>query len=85
MTRSTTGRRHGCKVPRRPRRRIVGRWEQIEREAREEELKELERELHGEQKRDKKPRLKPKRRWRKRKPDAPDTGAERRNDTDSDG
>jgi hypothetical protein len=37
-------------VPRRTRRRIVGNWEQIEREQREEELRELERELrvkHG--------------------------------------
>jgi hypothetical protein len=53
---------------------MAGKWEQIEQEAREDELKELERELHGEQ-RDGKP--KPKRRYRRQRstePGAQDTG-----------
>jgi hypothetical protein len=77
-------------VPRRSRRQIVGKWERIEQEDRDKELKELERELHGEQERDTKP--KPKHRWRrqqqKTEPGAQDKGTARNtgtDDTSSDG
>lgn len=49
-------------MPRRTRKRCVGKWEQIEREAREDELKELERELHRERQRSGKPKPKAKQR-----------------------
>lgn len=48
-------------MPRRTRKRCVGKWEQIEQQAREDELRELERELHGEQRRGREPKPKPKR------------------------
>jgi hypothetical protein len=70
-------------VPRRSRRRIVGKWERVEQEAREEELAELERELHGER-RGGRPKPKHRRRpTRKPKPDAPKTNTERDSGTDS--
>jgi hypothetical protein len=73
-------------VPRRSRRRLVGKWEQIEQEARERELKELERELQGEhqQERGGKPQRKGRRRQRQRRVrrDAPDAGTSRDNGTE---
>jgi hypothetical protein len=63
---------------------MVGKWEQIEQQAREEELKELERELHGEQKRGRKPKPKHRRRQQQRKaePGAPEAGSSRDNGTE---
>lgn len=58
-------------MPRRNRRRIVGRWEQVEREAREDELKELERELHREWEED----AGRKRKRRRAEPDTPEAEA----------
>jgi len=62
---------------------MVGKWERIEQEQREEELTELERELHGEPrggrpkpKRTRRPARKPKR-------DAPEANTERHSGTDS--
>jgi hypothetical protein len=64
---------------------MVGKWERIEQEAREEELTELERELHGEQQggRKPKPRRRQGRQRRRTKPDAPKTNTERDSGTDS--
>jgi hypothetical protein len=62
----------------------VGKWEQIEREAREDELKELERELHGEQQRGRE--AKPRRQQqRKTEPGVPDAGTARADNPDSTG
>lgn len=71
-------------MPRRSRRRIVGRWEQIEQDAREEELKELERELHGEQ-RGQKLKTKRKRCRQRTEPPAPDAGSSCNSGTDDTG
>jgi hypothetical protein len=60
---------------------MVGKWEQIEQEAREDQLKDLERELHGEQERGRKPKPKHRRsshrHQRKTEPGAQDTGSAR--------
>ena len=69
-------RENGCTVPRRNRRRIVGKWERIEREAREDELRELERELHG-RNRGRKPK--------RQQADAPRREAPREDSSDSTG
>jgi hypothetical protein len=68
---------------------MVGKWERIEREAREDELKELERELHGEPERGRrrKPKHRRHRRQRRTEPGASDGTARDHdtNDTASDG
>jgi hypothetical protein len=62
---------------------MIGKWEQIEQKAREDELTELERELHGEQERDGKSRRKGRHRRQQRRtePGAPDAGTSQDNDT----
>jgi len=69
-------------VPRRTRKRMVGKWEQVERAAREDELTELERELRGKQ-HGQKPKAKGRHhRQRGTEPGAP-YGTAPDNDTDS--